>query len=306
MVRCPVTINGVDSAFWFRKEDAVDLCTTASITLTLTPLPQTPPDPRPAGTGGKSTLELKATVTENGSPKKDVAVTFKVDVVPMTGGHGHHDANRPKGEVTPSGKTDVNGEIKLMFQASEVAGSHTITATCNDCSNKTVNKNVDVRVPNLQPLSPNPQQNSDGKYLYALTAKDPTHVGTSGGRQRGEYYLTAPAEENLYSLVKSFAAEDWGIVAFNDASLVWGGLYDIDNDWMESHQGHRVGEEIDISFTRANNPISIEKRKRVYKTFCDAKKASVPFRILYHIGGKGPHYHVYLLGRKNGCFTMPT
>ena len=50
-------------------------------TLTLTTLPQTPPDPRPAGTGGKSTLELKATVTENGSPKKDVAVTFDVVVV---------------------------------------------------------------------------------------------------------------------------------------------------------------------------------------------------------------------------------
>ena len=286
-------------------------CKTLPKTLTLTPAPnQTPPDPRPKGTEGKdpksSSLDLIAKVMEGSVPKAGVAVTFKVDAVPMTGGHGHHDANRPTGEVTPSGRTDVNGEIKITFQASDVAGSHTITATCNDCTNKTVNKNVDARVPDLQPLSPNPPQNAEGKYLYALTANDPKHVGTSGGRQRGEYYLTAKAIDNLQILVKNFAAENWGVVAFNDASLVWGGLYDIDNDWMESHQGHRLGEEIDISFTRANNPISVEKRKRVYKTLCDDKKVSVPFKILYHIGGAGPHYHVYLLGRKQGCFTLPT
>jgi hypothetical protein len=284
-------------------------CHNTALILALTPAPNQK-DPRPLkaeGKDGKSTLELIAKVMEGSTPKVGVAVTFKVDVVPMTGGHGHHDASRPKGEVVPNGnKTDSNGEIKLTFQASDVAGSHTITATCNDCTNKTVNKNVDVRVPDLQPLSPNPPQNAEGKYLYALTAKDPTHVGTSGGRQRGEYYLTAKAIDNLQALVTNFAAENWGIVAFNDASLVWGGLYDIDNDWMESHQGHRIGEEIDISFTRANNPISEEKRKRVYKTLCDAKKTSVPFKILYHTGGPAPHYHVYLMGRKSGCFTLPT
>ena len=275
--------------------------------VTLTSAPnQTPPDPRPVNTGGRSTLELIAKVTENGNPKAGVAVTFEVEVVAKSGGHGHHDASRPKGKVIASeNKTDAKGEIKLTFNASDVAGSHTITATCDSCSNKFVENKVDVKVPDLAPISPNASKNADGSSQYAFTAKDPTHIGASGG-PRGEYYLTAQAATNLDVLVTNFAEEGWGTVAFNDASLVWGGLYDIENNWMPSHQGHRVGEEIDISFTRANNPISTEKRKKIYKTFCEDKKASVPFRILYHIGGKGPHYHVYLLGRKNGCFTLPT
>ena len=234
-----------------------------------------------------------AKVTENGSPKTGVAVTFKVDVVPMTGGHGHHDANRPKGSVPASGVTDANGEIKLTFKASEVAGSHNITATCDSCSNKTVDKKVDVRVPDLAPISPNPSQNADGSYQYAFTAVDPGHVGTSGGRQRGEYYLTAEAAKNLDVLISNFAEEGWGIVGLNDASLNWGGLYDLKNNWNKPHSEHRLGEEIDISFVRAGNVVSTAKQNSFYKKFCEDKKAEIPFSILHHYV-LIPHFHVRL------------
>ena len=276
--------------------------------LSLTPAPnQTPPDPRPKGIEGKdpksSTHELIAKVTENGSPKAGVAVSFKVDVVPMTGGHGHHDASRPKGSVPASGVTNVNGEIKLTFQASDVAGSYTITATCDSCSNKTADKKVDVLVPDLQPVSANPPRNQDGTYAYSLTAVDATHVGTSGGRQRGEYYLTQAANQNLRGLIEQFADEGWGTVALNDASLNWGGVYDIFNSWHPPHSEHRVGEEIDISFTRAGNPISQTKQNEFYKKFCEDKKAQIPFSILHHYI-KGPHFHVRLVAA-NRCGKTP-
>ena len=273
----------------------------ASTSLTLTPAPNQK-DPRPLkaeGKDGKSTLELIARVTENGNPKAGVAVTFKADVVPMTGGHGHHDANRPKGSVPPSGVTDANGEIKLTFQASEVAGSHTITATCNDCSNKTANKKVDVLVPNLTPISPNPPRNTDGSYMYAFTAVDPGHIGTSGGRQRGEYYLTTQAIANLVELVTEFASEGWGIIGFNDASLNWGGVYDLRNNWRTPHSEHREGEEIDISFKRAGNFISPSKQKQFFKKFCEDKKAEIPFSILHHYDLL-PHFHIRLVD-SNRC-----
>ena len=272
-----------------------------NITLTLTPN-QTPPDPRPKGAegkDGKSTLDLIAKVTDGSGPKAGVAVTFKVDVVPMTGGHGHHDVSRPKGSVPASGVTNANGEIKLTFQASDVAGSHTITATCDSCSNKTADKKVDVLVPDLQPVSANPPRNPDGTYAYSLTAVDATHVGTSGGRQRGEYYLTQAANQNLRGLIEQFADEGWGTVALNDASLNWGGVYDIFNSWHPPHSEHRVGEEIDISFTRAGNPISQTKQNEFYKKFCEDKKAQIPFSILHHYI-KGPHFHVRLVAA-NRC-----
>jgi hypothetical protein len=238
-------------------------------------------------------------VMEGSRPKAGVAVTFKVDVIEKTGGHGHHDANRPKGSVPASGVTDANGEIKLTFQATEVAGSHNITATCDSCSNKTVVKKVDVLVPDLQPISANPPRNPDGTYAYALTSDDPTHVGTSGGRQRGEYYLTQQAILNLEGLVRAFRSEGWGIVAFNDASLNWGGLYDISNNWHPSHWEHREGEEIDISFQRAGNVIDDDKANAFYKKFCEDKKAQFPFSILHHYVKK-KHFHVRLVSA-NHC-----
>ena len=68
---------------------------TSQRTLSLSTTPNQK-DPRPAGTGGVSTYELIATVTENGNPLEGVAVTFGVDVMANTGGHDHHDASRPK------------------------------------------------------------------------------------------------------------------------------------------------------------------------------------------------------------------
>jgi hypothetical protein len=272
-----------------------------SLTLTLSPAPnQTDPRPKGAeGKDGKSTLELIAKVMEGSTPKAGVAVTFKVDVVPMTGGHGHHDANRPKGSVPVSGVTDANGEIKLTFKASEMGGSHNITATCDSCSNKTVDKKVDVRVPDLIPISPNPPQNANGSYKYAFTAVDPGHVGTSGGRQRGEYYLTKEAIDNLQDLIELFAEDGWGIVGLNDASLNWGGLYDLKNNWNKPHSEHREGEEIDISFKRAGNVVSTAKQNAFYKKFCEDKKAEVPFSILHHYV-LTPHFHVRLVNA-NKC-----
>lgn len=277
-----------------------------SLTLTAAPNQKDPhPDPRPASTKDKipssSTYELIAKVMEGSTPKAGVAVTFKVDVIEKTGGHGHHDASRPKGFVngalTAGGVTEGNGEIKLTFQASIVAGSHNITATCDSCSNKTAVKKVDVLVPDLQPISANPPRNPDGTYLYALTSDDPTHVGTSGGRQRGEYYLTQTANDNLRGLLDQFAEEGWGVVGLNDASLNWGGVYDIQNNWSNPHMGHRLGEEIDISFVRAGNFIGKGKQNVFYDKFCQDKKGSVPFTILHHYQLR-PHFHVYLTGKK--------
>ena len=280
------------------------ICDTTS-TLTLSPAPNQK-DPRPLkaeGKDGKSSYELIAKVMEGSTPKAGVAVTFKVDVIEKTGGHGHHDANRPKGSVPASGVTDGNGEIKLTFLATEVAGSHNITTTCDSCSNKTAVKKVDVLVPDLIPISPNPPQNADGSYKYAFTAVDPGHVGTSGGRQRGEYYLTTEALINLESLVREFATQGWGTIAFNDASLNWGGVYDINNNWRPPHSTHRKGEDIDISFTRAGNPTSKKKQSEFYDKFCEDKKVSIPFTILHHYQAI-PHFHVYLTGQKQ-CAKTP-
>ena len=97
------------------------------------------------------------------------------------------------------------------------------------------------------------------------------------------------------------------------ASLFWGGLYDISytdkygvfhpSRWTTPHSEHRKGEEIDISFTRAGNPIRVAKQKQFYKKFCEDKKVKVPFSILHHYKS-GPHFHIRLVDA-NRCGKTP-
>ncbi|MGH8440610.1 MAG: Ig-like domain-containing protein [Pseudomonas sp.] len=252
---------------------------------------------RPSGTGGTSTIELTAKVTQGGNPKAGVAVSFSVDVTANSGGHEHHDANRPKGSLSGTqGTTDANGEVRLTFIAPEVAGIHTVKANCGNCTNSPATKEIMVKVPDLLPISPNPPQNAGGSYVYALTSVDKIHAG-NGRYHKNQYWLTEQARQNLRALTESFAAAGWGTVALNDASMFWGGRYDITGNWGAPHQGHRDGREIDISFTRANNPVSQIKQKVFYKKFCEDKAVEATFSILHHFVSL-PHFHIYLEKQK--------
>lgn len=173
-----------------------------------------------------------------------------------------------------------------------MAGIHTVKATCATCSNSPAAKEIQVKVPDLLPISPNPPQNADGSYVYALTSVDKIHAG-EGLYHKNQYYLTEQARQNLIDLTRSFATAGWGTVALNDASMYWGGRYDIKGNWGGPHQGHRDGREIDISFTRANNPISTSKQNDFYDKFCKDKATEAAFSILHHFV-KVPHFHVYL------------
>lgn len=258
-----------------------------------------PGEPRPSGTGGISTVELTAKVMQGGNQTLGTAVSFSVDVTPNSGGHEHHDVNRPKGNISKiQGTTDGNGEIKLTFTAPEIAGIHRVQATCATCANSPATKEIQVKVPDLLPISPDPPRNADGSYVYALTSVDRIHEGNAR-YHRGQYWLTASALNNLQELIQSFSRQGWGTVALNDASMFWGGRYDITGNWGAPHQGHRDGREIDISFTRANNPISTNKQQQFYKKFCEDKAVEAPFSILHHFV-RMPHFHVYL-DKKKTC-----
>ena len=252
---------------------------------------------RPAGTGGATTLQVTAKVMSGGQPKAGVVVTFTVDVTTKSGGHEHHDPVRPKGTLSKfSGTTDANGEVKLSFTATELAGIHTIKAICSSCSNTEATREIQVKVPDLIAISPETPRNADGTFLYALTSVDPIHAG-NGRYHRNQYFLTQQSLINLTQLISEFASAGWGTVALNDASLYWGGVYDIEGNWGPPHRGHRDGREIDISFTRAQNPVASAKQKDVYKKFCETAGVNVPFSILHHFV-RIPHFHVYLEKQK--------
>lgn len=244
---------------------------------------------------GKTSSEvtLTAHLTKNGSVASSVTLDLSVSVNPNSGGHEHDDVNRPKGTLNLArAATDVNGDVKFTFKPPEVAGIHTVKARCNSCANQVASKDIQVKVPDLLPVSPNPPQNVDGTFVYALTSVDKTHQG-NGRYHHNQYYLTDLSIKNLRSMIGAFSMEGWGTVALNDASLFWGGRYDITANWTAPHAGHREGREIDISFARAQNPVSNSKQSDFYDKFCKNKKVNFPFSLLHHYV-LIPHFHVYL------------
>ncbi len=250
-------------------------------------------DIRPAETGGQSEITIKARVSKGVSGVPGIPLSFHLLVKPRTGGHDHDSVTRPPGKLTPTqAVTNANGDVLIVFKAPEFSGIHVIRAKCQSCSNGEVGQEVQVKVPDLLPISPNPPLNDDGTYAYALTSVDKTHQG-NGRYHVNQYYLTPTAQVNLQSLITSFSEEGWGTVALNDASLYWGGRYDIESNWGGSHKGHREGREIDVSFARAGNRISSSKQNIYYDKFCKGKKASFPFSILHHYV-RNPHFHMYL------------
>jgi hypothetical protein len=288
-------------------------CHNTALILSLTPAPNQK-DPRPLkaeGKDGKSTLELIAKVTENGSPKAGVTVGFGVASEPFSGGHVHGDLGsipRPKGTLSKtSGITDANGEIKLTFIADEPAGLHAVVADCAPagCTN-TATHVVKVKVPDLIHIPPD-FGNAPARYVLIGNYKTPENPAQQINHN-DTHFLTERSWANLDDLINTFIRLGWGQVGINDASLEWGGMFDIEGRWLDpvlrpngkfttgGHAEHRDGQQVDISFVR---PASASEalRKKVYDEACSAKEAELP-RILWHKNdGYAPHFHIYLTGK---------
>ena len=71
---------------------------------------------------------------------------------------------------------------------------------------------------------------------------------------------------------------------YNDASLPWGGLFDININWAQPHIGHRYGFEIDISkkwIRKGNREKAINIMCKYAEVYSEGDKP-----------GEYPHYHI--------------
>ena len=238
---------------------------------------------RPAGVGGNSTANLKARVTRNGEPRADVALSFELDVAAFSGGHDHHDPSRPKGTLSSfQGTTDARGELAISFRAPEVAGIHTVKATCAGCANGPVTQEVHVKVSGLVKMEPDNARPA----TYAL-------VG-SNERHRSNHWFAVGARSLLLEVVDLMSKTGWGTVGINDGSLPWGGLFDVAGGWRPPHHTHRVGTEVDLS---VKNPrqITDAQKKNTYAELCKAYNAAFSVQTLWHHDDGYPeHFHLYL------------
>lgn len=257
-----------------------------SLTITLTPETATlEPD---------KTYSFTATVTKQGggAPSQAVPVSVKVEVDPTSGGHDHGEAiaTRPKGSVSPATGNTV---LLFTFTATPVSGKHTITATCDLCVNKTATAEVQVKVKDLTSLT--------SSSAFALVGGEP------GKKHTDNHYLAAEAKGRLEDIIKKYnlAYPKGPLLRLNDASLEWGGKFDILGNWGGAHAEHRRGVVIDI---RANLDATAIPEIRFFDFEDIAARHGAQAELhcskefsKYIVGciadsGSNRHFHVRLLG----------
>lgn len=211
----------------------------------------------------KGNLHFKAIVKDqSGQPKTDFAVTITTDVTtgdPLKDGGHVHINGRPKGKLVEQvgtavktkdwkveikGKTNGSGIFEFTFGAEEASGTHTLTAKCDSGCQAPATATVNVKVDGLEQIP-------DGASFY-------TFIGDTAEHDMN-HYLTPDAATNILYIAASYRAEVkfWKRLKgkkpiprlpmrLNDASLIWGGLFDIKGKWKPAHEGHRKGIEIDV------------------------------------------------------------
>ena len=295
---------------------------------------------------------IKATVKGPDGPQGGVAVTVILDVKATSGGHDHGESFdvRPRGglsgatacpstapprSVCATGATSNTapnvGVAMFTFTAPAPAGTHTFTATCKECTN-TATASVDVKVEGLVQIP-------DSIFYTLIEADGKTVIGATTNHGKNHYLTHGAAQKlQLMAIFYRYNPEFWLLkdaykgqnlngkknlnthmypppLHLNDASLVWGGVFDISGKWGPAHEEHRRGTVIDVRANEQTGKISLDSfdefKKMAKKNLssdahihCTSNKKDGQAREAPTCIGKNGtsdnnrHFHIRLLGAK--------
>ena len=163
-------------------------------------------------------------------------LTFTLDRTPFSAGHDHDDVSRPVGEfIPPAGNSGSDGILETDYIAPDVSGVVTLTVTGVEPSGQPVlsaTAAIAVRVLGLQDLGPGANYNL---------------IGAVPGIHTDNHYGTPAFNSKLVTVANIYAAAFPSFkLDLNDMSLVQGGLFDLNANWMPSHRTHRFGVNLDL------------------------------------------------------------
>lgn len=263
----------------------------------------------PSGTvgGGNSSETVYAQVInkQTNLPEPGAQVKFSVDAKAGTGGHDHIDALRPKGKLldcrypysevdTTVCITQLDGKATVTFSAPIVSGTHTITATCvSPACTGPASGDINVKVDGLETIL--------ASQFYALNEDSGKVIGATD-KHSNNHYLTPDAASALWRMAAAYHFESQfklngvspPLLHLNDASLVWGGKFDVFGYWTTGdHAEHRRGTVIDI---RANSNTGAIPPENFIAFMTLAAFYGADAKI-HHPGEVTQHFHVRLLNK---------
>jgi hypothetical protein len=249
---------------------------------------------------------------QTGLPKQGAVVKIHLEVDLTSGGHDHGEkfARRPRGNISglncvsdPDGTvpdtydctTGPDGHVDFTFNAPEVSGTQNITASCisPQCSGS-ITDHINVKVDGLWPIL--------ASSYYELTEDGSSKIIGSTAEHGSNHYLTSDAQEQLWLLAQAFfeyqilnGVAKPTLLHLNDASLEWGGKFDIKGKWAGKHKEHRRGTVIDI---RANSASGAIPRELTDKYIDIATRLKIDAHLEYDNDPVMRHFHTRLLNRK--------
>jgi hypothetical protein len=273
-------------AFYFAPTSSTN--TTAAIQLSGTAFPQTEFTTLPADSSLLGSpvppLALVVTcidaVTKAIVPDCDVLVSLKS--VPFSGGHDHHDADRPVGAflqatsvvgLNPVAGNTGSAGFDTLYDPPEISGdvAGQITGTANGAAIVPASFTIHVNVPNLEQLAAG-VGNTGGLCTsnYALTGAPPNKSGSMHQLNHFGKHILVSAIPRIAS-VYCTDPEGGGTLGINDMSLPVGGILDIRNNWLavplpNGHSLHRTGNSVDIDHAHVDDgtPINLAFLKALF------------------------------------------
>jgi hypothetical protein len=224
---------------------------------------------------GGTVRNLRAEVTCDGkSINKEVVLTVKAEA--GSGGHNHI-PDRPDGSLYPSGG---NSPLTFSFLAPAPAGDHIITAECadNSCGQGTGAVWVGIKGLKLQASSVN---------YVLLPNRDANHPGN--------HYVTRNTERNVSNFAAAYHEKfpNDPVLHFNDASLIRGGLFDINSNWQVPHETHRLGRNVDVKANEFYHEPSQSIPSWNYIAFWNMGRYYGCYVALHSGATSNEHFHLY-------------
>jgi hypothetical protein len=182
------------------------------------------------------TIDIDVYCSFFGAPIPDCEITNNppAPAEPNTGGHIHSDSGRPLGTLEPlSGNSGSDAFLTVTYTAPIASGVVRVTGSGFHPTYGFFSGDftIGILVPGLSELGPGVN--------YDLVGQTATHPSNHFG--------SASLLASLTSLAQTYAAAYPGQrLGYNDMSLPYGGLFDINANWSTPHVSHRLGTDVDL------------------------------------------------------------
>jgi hypothetical protein len=163
-------------------------------------------------------------------------VTIELIRVANSGGHNHGGATTAAlavGTASPTRFVLGNNypqNVRVVHRASDVCGTVVIRARFSQGSPNVIDNHDQILIPGLVPIPAS----------QSLQLKPPT------AEHRSPYWAQPAFRNKLVRLAADYFAQTGKAITVTDASLQWGGRFDLRSDWRPPHHEHMDGRQADL------------------------------------------------------------